>query len=214
MARQDKDILVISFDLDGTLITREYVDYFWYELVPRLYAKRYGVSMNDAKRIVYAEYDGIGPGDVRWYLPGYWFKRFEIEDHLLDALREASERIRPYEDVVDVVEKLKEKYTLIICTGAAREFINMVLAKIKQYSSSFRYIFSSSSDFGLPGKPPTFYRIVVERLGVMPSQVLHIGDDPVSDYRNAIEAGLRAVLVDRRSNGSLRDSIERVLGSL
>lgn len=211
MVKRSTNILVISFDLDGTLVTRDYVDHFWFEIVPRLYAMKRGISIDEARRIVMSEYDGVGPRDVRWYLPSYWFRKFGIEDHLKDALSEASEKVKPYEDAIDVVERLRRKYTLVLCTSAAREFIDMVLARVKQYSKAFRHIFSSSSDFGFGGKPPEFYRIVVRRLGVAPSQVLHIGDDLENDYRNAIEAGLRAALIDRGNGESIRDVVKRVL---
>ncbi|MCC6005576.1 MAG: hypothetical protein LM590_14660 [Thermofilum sp.] len=34
----------ISLDMDGTIVSRKYVDYFWLELVPGLYAERHGVA--------------------------------------------------------------------------------------------------------------------------------------------------------------------------
>ncbi|QOJ79197.1 HAD family hydrolase [Infirmifilum lucidum] len=206
-----KPVSVVSFDLDGTLVTREYVDYFWLELVPRLYAEKHGLALEEAKRIVYASYDEIGPGDVRWYMPGYWFRRFGIEEHLESALREASERIRPYKDAIEVVEDLQGRYTLIISTSAAREFVGLVLSKVELYSRAFSRVFSSSSDFGLPGKPAAFYRRVAEKLGVRPDQVLHVGDDEENDFKNAVEAGVKALFVDRKSGDSLRDLLEEVL---
>jgi len=209
-----RSVSVVSFDLDGTLVTREYVDYFWLELVPRLYAERHSLGLEEAKRIVYASYDEVGPRDVRWYMPGYWFRRFGIEDRLEDALREAAERVRPYPDALEVVEWLRGRCTLVICTSAAREFVNLVLSRIPLYRSSFKHVFSSSSDFGFPGKPPAFFQRVSELLGVSPQEILHVGDDEENDFANARRAGVKAVYVNRGSGESLKEVLVRELEDL
>jgi len=208
-----KQASIVSFDLDGTLVTREYVDYFWLELVPRLYAERHSLGLEEAKRVVYASYDEVGPRDVRWYMPGYWFRRFGIEDKLEDALREAADKIRPYPDALEVVEWLRGRCTLIISTSAAREFVNLVLSRVPLYRSSFKYVFSSSSDFGFPGKPPAFFKRVSELLGVSPQEILHVGDDEENDFANARRAGVKAVYVNRGSGESLREVLVRELGN-
>ena len=204
------NVLVISFDLDGTLVSRDYVDYFWLELVPRLYAIKHNVSEDEAKRIVFSSYDEIGPGDVRWYNPRYWFKRFEIEEYLHAALREASELIKPYRDALEVIEILRGKYELVISTSAARDFVNLVIERIPQYRESFKLIFSSSSDFGLPGKPPAFFKKIAEILKVKPQEIVHIGDDEENDFRNAIAAGLNAFHVNRQQNKDLRAILNNI----
>jgi len=201
------DVDVISFDFDGTLVTREYVDYFWFELVPKLYALKHGVSIECARRVVYSSYDEIGPRDIRWYLPSYWFKRFGIEEYLDKALRDVVEMVKPYDDALEVVDRLRNRYILIISTSATKDFISLIVRKIPLYNNAFRYIFSSVSDFGIPGKPPEFYRKVIEKLGVEPSRVLHIGDDEENDYRNAISIGIKAIFINRRNGDDLRKTL-------
>ncbi len=209
--RNRSRISVVSFDLDGTLVTREYVDYFWLDLVPRLYAEKYGVELEEAKRKVFASYEEIGSRDTRWYMPSYWFRRFGIEEHLEMALREAAERIKPYEDALETVEKLSGKYTLVISTSAARDFVNLVLERVPFYRYSFKSIFSSSSDFGLAGKPPAFFRKILELLNIDSSEMLHIGDDEENDLKNALEAGINAVLVERNKGHDLRVLLDGII---
>lgn len=49
------------------------------------------------------------------------------------------------------------------------------------------------------GKPePEIFRRTCERLGVSPSEALHVGDSPREDYEGARGAGLEAVLLDRK----------------
>jgi len=44
---------------------------------------------------------------------------------------------------------------------------------------------------------PRIFEIAVQRLGVDPASVVHVGDNPVDDYAGASKAGLRGVLLDR-----------------
>ncbi|MEM0083743.1 MAG: hypothetical protein QW102_04395, partial [Candidatus Nezhaarchaeales archaeon] len=69
-----KDIKVISLDVTGTLVSEKFVDSFWLELIPKLFAERHDISIDEAKRVVYLSYDRIGRNDIRWYIPSYWFK--------------------------------------------------------------------------------------------------------------------------------------------
>jgi putative hydrolase of the HAD superfamily len=45
--------------------------------------------------------------------------------------------------------------------------------------------------------PPIFAR-TLERLGLDPAAVLHVGDSPLEDYTGARDAGLRSLLIDRK----------------
>jgi len=204
MPRGECTVKVVSFDLDGTLVHRDYVDYFWLELVPRLYAEERGMSVEEAKRVVLASYEEVGPRDIRWYLPSYWFHRFGISEHLDYALREAARRVRLCEDAAEVIEALRGSYELVISTSAPRVFIEVVMSRVPLLRESFTRVFSSTSDYGLPGKPVEFFANVIRELGVEPCEVLHAGDDEEFDYENPSKLGIKAYLVDRERGRDLR----------
>jgi putative hydrolase of the HAD superfamily len=190
-------IKYISLDMDGTIVSRKYVDYFWLELVPRLYAERHGLDIETAKRVVFQSYDEVGQGDLRWYLPRYWFQRFGLMDELEYALSEAGKLVEIYEDALEFFEHVPNHVKLVLSTSAARDFIGLVFSRFPFLEKRFVKVFSSSSDFSLPGKPPEFFKAIQRELGIGPQEILHVGDDPESDYKNPSLAGLRAVLVSR-----------------
>ena len=190
-------IRYLSLDMDGTIVSRKYVDYFWLELVPRLYAERHCLDLEEAKRVVFNSYDEVGQGDIRWYLPRYWFQRFGLMDKLDYALREAGRLIEVYEDALKFFELAPDHVALVLSTSAAREFINLVFSRVPFLEKRFLRVFSSSSDFSLPGKPPEFFIAIQRELKAGPREILHVGDDPEGDYKNPIAAGLRALLVSR-----------------
>ncbi|MEM1508561.1 MAG: HAD family hydrolase [Thermofilaceae archaeon] len=188
----------VSLDLDGTLVTKEYVDYFWLELVPRLYAKRYGVSLNKAKREVLSKYNEVGSQDLRWYIPRYWFTHLGLSLELLPkALEEAGQLVKPYEDAMSFLNKAQGKVELVLCTSASREFIDLVFNRVPTLAESVSRVFSSVSDFLLPGKPVEFYKAVLRVLRAAPRDVIHVGDDPDADYRVPLSIGIKAYLIDR-----------------
>lgn len=204
-----KILRVVSLDLDGTLVSREYVDYFWLELVPRLYAEKHGIDFREAKNIVLREYDKIGPRDLRWYIPEYWFSRFNLDRNLLyQALEEAGRLVKPYEDTLEFLEKAHRMCKLVVCTSASREFVNLVFKRVPLIPQTVSSVFSSVSDFALPGKPREFYERVLTKLNVRPEEVIHVGDDEENDYRIPLSLGIRAVLIDRKGVKGFQNLLE------
>jgi len=94
------------------------------------------------------------------------------------------------------LERLSAKYDLVISSNLSREFIDVALSALG--FRGFKAVFSCVSDLGLTTKTPSFYSFVASRLGVPPSAMLHVGDDPERDYEGPVKAGLRALLIVRR----------------
>ena len=88
-----KRIRAVSFDLDGTLVTHAYTDLFWNYEIPKIYAEKRGLPFEEAKRLVWREYDEVGESDLRWYLPGYWFERFGFEESVGDIIKKLRDRV-------------------------------------------------------------------------------------------------------------------------
>lgn len=78
---------VVSFDVSGTLIDFYYAEYVWNDAVPQLYARKKGISFGEAKDYVLREYDRIGSNDIRWYLPEYWFRHFNLDENPIEVFR-------------------------------------------------------------------------------------------------------------------------------
>jgi putative hydrolase of the HAD superfamily len=57
---------------------------------------------------------------------------------------------------------------------------------------------------------PAIFRAALQKLGVAPSEAIHVGDLPAVDFAGARAAGIHGILVDRRkqlapSHGALHD---------
>lgn len=186
---------VLSFDLTGTLVTNEFVDYFWLELIPKLYSEKRGISLSEAKKIVFKSYDEVGDRDLRWYTPSFWLELFELGVDARSAVKLVEDKVEVYPDVEEVLEELSEDYTIIASSNLSIEFIEVALSKLGRHL--FKAAFSCVSHYNSISKTPEFYAYVCSRLSVEPGSVLHVGDDPEKDCLNPVKAGLNAILLDR-----------------
>ena len=201
---------VVSFDVSGTLIDLNYVEHVWNEAIPQLYARKKGVSFEEAKDYVLSEYDHISSNDIRWYLPEYWFKHFNLDENPTEVFRSHTDKLRFYPEVPSVLKDLSQKYNLIIASGTPRNFIEIEIEKLRHY---FTHIFSPISDRQEVKKTAQFYKMICKVLGIEPLAVVHVGDEWYSDFIAPRRIGVRSFFLDR-TGGKSGKSVIRNLGEL
>ena len=199
---------VISFDLDGTLVKMDFVNHVWLERIPELYAEKYGMDVERAKKHVMDEYMKVGPEAIEWYDIHYWIDKFKLDVDWKELLMSCSSYLEMYPEVEGVLRNLSGK-KLIIISNAAHEFIDMEIS-ILNLSPYFDRIFSAVSDFGKTKKDEDVYKMVMEEMGVDGSDAVHVGDNLDFDYRAAKKAGMDAYYLDREGKWNGGDDIDIV----
>jgi len=190
-------IKVISFDLDGTLTNNRFADSVWLDGIPRLYAVKKMVSLDDARKFVKREYDKVGKGRPEWYDLDCWIRKFDLDVERQDLFSHFEDRVETYPEVPKVLEELKQKgFRLIIVTNARSEFVEFELKKAK-LENYFERVFSSTSDFALVKKTVNLYRKVCNVLEISPQEMIHIGDDRNFDFDVPRRLGILAFHLDR-----------------
>jgi len=189
----------ISLDLDGTLVTPDFNNAVWGESIPQLYARKHGISAELAAVEVRHIYDRVGEGRVEWYDVKYWLRRFGLNISWRELFERVKDRVRAYEEVPGVLERLSRRHRLILCTNATREFIEAELGAL-DLERFFSGVFSATSDFRLVKKRPEFYLLVCRRLNVGPGEVVHVGDHPEYDFEVPRRLGIRSYLLDREGS--------------
>lgn len=185
--------MVVSFDVQGTLTNSAFSDCFWMEELPRLRSECYGESFGDSKEALREEFEKIGVWDWRYYDARFWINKFAPEKTLLEVLTQMSviPELNP-----TALARLCDYQTsndpprLIALSSTTREFLEMELGGLRD---RFEMVISTLDDFGIAGKPERVYREVRQLLG-SPEDLLHIGDDPLMDVREAEASGWRAEL--------------------
>jgi HAD superfamily hydrolase (TIGR01549 family) len=185
---------IISLDLAGTLIDFHYFDYVWNEAIPQLYAQQKEWPVQRAKLWVLQEYAKIGTHDLRWYLPEYWFDRFQLQEDPLQIFRKYIKKVQVYPDVIPVLHQLSQQYPLIISSGVPRNILTIIL---KQLPSLFTKVFSSTSDLHEPKKSTTFYQNICAEMAVTPANMVHCGDDWHTDVVTPQTIGIECYFLDR-----------------
>ncbi len=200
---KEKNIRIISFDMDGTLIPKRFPDRFWLEEIPKLYSEEKDVDIEQASEMIIKEYEKVGKTDIRWYLTDFWFDKLGLENRDREILEDIREDYDLYPDAKDAIEKLSRDYELIIISRGTKLFIETGLG---EFSGYFSRQFSTVSDFQSPIKSPDIYRDVCRDLEIEPDTMIHVGDDPEQDYENPKEVGITSFLLDR--DGGKKNAIE------
>jgi len=205
---------VVSFDAEGTLVNQDFAVAVWEKGIPQLYAKSRGISYEDAVREVFRQYEEVGEDRLEWYDIKYWWRRLRLPGDWRDLVERCLDKIGLYPEVPEVLEKLHGRYRLIVVSNTAREFLEYMLRDLSQYLEA---VFSVTSDFREVKKSPKTFLKVCRIVNVEPSQVIHIGDHPRFDYEVPIQAGMKALLIDRKGTRSgphvirdLRELLERL----
>lgn len=190
---------IISFDMNGTLTQNRFVELIWGEGVPRLYSRAKNISFEQAQEYVFQEYKRVGEERTEWYDIKYWFQFFGLGKGWGELLKSFEHEIKPFPEVIPVLEELSQDCQLIVTTNASQEFVDIELgaAGLKGY---FKQIFSSTSDFGEVKKTPEFYSKVCHALQIKPEEVIHVGDHRLFDFTAPQELGIRAFYLNRGGN--------------
>jgi len=193
------DIKVISFDLDKTIIDTPHPA----EII-RLYLRKNGIKANknrilDILKKVNIQREIVDPEKYYILINHEILKKFGLTE-----LKYAKELLRfwfspinysLFPDVKITLEKLSEKYELVIISNNLSWEINQVL-KHTSLSKYFKNVFSP--DITNSFKPSIeVFKYVSNTLKFNLHNLLHIGDSLEEDYEAAIKAGAQALLIKR-----------------
>lgn len=196
MSPQENVNRYLSFDLDGTLVDSAFTDLVWHHGVPALYAQRAGMNLAQARELVLEEYRRVGDGALEWYDIAYWFRYLDLPGGWKELLGRYASQVRVYPEVHEVLSQLRERYSLIVLSNAAREFIAVEMRQ-GGLADYFDLVVSATSDFGLVKKSPEFYQRICELLGVGTHELIHVGDHWEFDYQVPRGMGITAFYLSR-----------------
>ncbi|MCB1772393.1 MAG: HAD family hydrolase [Gammaproteobacteria bacterium] len=107
-----------------------------------------------------------------------------------DVFRAARNRVTPYDEVVDVLRRLRARYTVISVTNGNSQIEHTPLRDSFDYSLT-------AAEVGAAKPDPAMFHAASTRCGIGLDRFLHVGDDPVRDVQAARALGIPTVWVDR-----------------
>ena len=190
---------IISFDLDGTLTTQEFVDAVWRVGIPTQYAKQQSVSLEKAQEAIFRLYDTMGDNELNWYDLPFWIRYLKLDVTPEQLLSQSRNLIALFPDVLPALSFLHECYDLIIISNANRMFLDQEVSATG-IGRFFKKIFSATSDFGRVKREKEIYQKVCDVIGVLISDIIHVGDHREFDFNAPRKIGMQAYFLDRSRN--------------
>lgn len=195
-------IKVVSFDLDGTLVSEDIDDWLWNEEIPRLYGFKNNLDFEEAKKEVFAKYyeELHIKNNKRWFEVQFWFDLFDLSIEKFEE--DFKEKVSILPDVLEVLDYLKSKYRLIIISNAGHQFMTkkLNLTKLNVY---FDHIFSAEKYSNTKRKDSETFVKICSILGVKPVEVIHVGDSPLYDKEIPESVGIKSYYLNKEGNGDI-----------
>jgi putative hydrolase of the HAD superfamily len=191
------NIKVVLFDLDNTLIDRQsaavklmkdmiledfpegsYSDEYRSELLDKLYEWDYeGHTPKEFSFGKYIEFTNIKERDWEYY-NHLWEKRLKDYTEL-------------FAKSIETLEYLKDKYRLALLTNGSivSQQGKLDMIDINDYFEEI--VISGTYQIHKPDK--RIFQIVLDKLNVLPHEVVYVGDGLVNDVQGALSMGMKAI---------------------
>ena len=199
-----ENIRLISFDLDDTLwpchsVIRaaEVACYDWLmREAPRLTERRTADELREhrlalARRHAEIAHDltAVRLRSLAELLAAEGYP-LSVAEAACDVFRVARNRVTPYTEVIDGLDRLRPHYRLVSVTNGNSQIAETPLR------DSFHHSLTAA-EVGAAKPDPAIFHVASARSGVPLEAFLHVGDDPVRDVAAAQAIGLRTVWVNR-----------------
>jgi len=115
-----------------------------------------------------------------------------------------SDLFRAFDDVIPALDLLDSHGIRLGVISNWDYTLHRVLRAL-DLTGRFEYVFASLEE-GIEKPDPRLFHLALARFGARPDEAVHVGDDPIDDFRGAQDAGIHAFLIDRRhqeSRGSI-----------
>ena len=102
-------------------------------------------------------------------------------------------KVSLYDDVIPTLKTLKINYRLGAVTNGNADIYRIGLGHLFEFSWS-------AADAGQAKPHPIVFNTLLDKQQLMPSELIHIGDDPISDIQGAQQSGIRAIWLNRNKS--------------
>lgn len=179
----------VLLDMDGTLLDLHFDNFFWLEHLPKEYARRNNLSVNDAHQELkryFAEHEGT----LNWYCLDFWSSALKLNVGELKREIQHKITIRPFvEGFLTSLRKMDKK--LVLITNAHQEALQIKLevTQINQWLD----VVISSHQFKYPKEQQDFWHHLQKVESFDPERTLFI-DDTVRILKAAQTYGIKHLL--------------------
>lgn len=173
----------VFLDLDGTLLDLHYDNHFWLEYVPKCYADRHQLELEESHRKLNEKYRAVY-GSLNWYCVDYWSRELDLDIGSMKQSICEKIAVRPY--VIEFLEGLHmHGKRVVLVTNAHPVSIDVKMRKTRLNHYFDRII--TSHELHSPKEEADFWRKLEQIEQVDKQRTLFIDDnfnvlDAARDY--------------------------------
>ena len=183
------DIDTVLLDMDGTLLDRHFDDHFWLEHVPKRYAEKTGMPLEEVKPFLYGLFRSQEE-TLNWTDLDYWSERLGLDIPVLK--HEVDHLIAVHPGVIEFLTFLRRRGTSIwLVTNAHGKTLTIKMRKTR-LGTWFKGIISAH-DLGLPKEDARFWEKLQEKVAYDPGRTL-LGEDSETNLGTAAAYGIRYLI--------------------
>ena len=163
----------VLLDVDGTLLDRHFDNFFFEEELPRRYAAKHGLMVEEARERLLAMYRAV-EGELDWTDLHYWTRVLDID--VVALTKELDHLIAFHPDSVEFLRHLRaQSKRIYLLTSAHAAGVEIKVAK----TGVDRYVdrIVNAFEVGYLKMRPEFWPTCQRLIGFDPSRSLYIDDD-------------------------------------
>jgi len=163
----------VLLDMDGTLLDLAYDNHFWLEHIPRAFAQKHALALDQAKEKLYEKMSATS-GTLEWYCIDHWSKTlgFDVHEHVRNTAHQSSLRPHVFEFLNFLQSRQKE---VLLVTNAHQVVLESKLTNIKIEPYFDRMV--TSHQFHAPKESQEFWQRFAQAYPFNAQRTLLIDDN-------------------------------------
>ncbi len=184
-----QNISTVFLDMDGTLLDLHFDNHFWLEHIPKRYAEKHSLSIDEASKHLEKKTSAIA-GTLDWYCLDYWQENLDMD--IVSLKHEVAEKIAVRENVVEFLEYLQSlDKRIVLLTNAHQKTLEVKFSYVNIDHYFDRII--TSHDIGIAKEEDGFWEAMKSIEDFSKEHSLFI-DDNLDVLKAAQNSGVKHLL--------------------
>lgn len=183
------NISTVLLDMDGTILDLHFDNHFWLTHVPKRYAEKEGITVQEAKQHLLSHYKAV-EGTIDWYCLDYWAEKTQLPITALK--REVQHLIQLRDDAHEFLVALKESgRDVVLVTNAHPESLSLKI-ELTQLNNYFDTLYSTH-EFGVTKESQLLWQRLQDKHQFERDKTLFV-DDSLPILSSAKTFGIKHLL--------------------
>lgn len=175
----------LMLDMDGTVLDLAFDNYVWKELIPSEFAKMHGMTLDAAKKELFAHYRSL-QGKLDWYCLDHWSERLGLD--ILAIHRTVDHRIGFLPGARQFLEAVSQTDLRLLLVTNSHPDTLMLKSAVTGVTGFFDATYSAH-DIGHAKEEQSFWHALRGTEGFDPKRTLFV-DDTIAVLRSAADFGV------------------------